>query len=665
MSATAYERLIDALADRVARANGTQAYARCPAHDDHNPSLSITAKEGSVLVCCQTGCHIDDVLAAISWTKADLYDRRDTAYTYPDGRIAHRSYGTDGRKRFWQTGNTKPDGKAALYRLDKVKAAVAAGNVVFVVEGEEDVHSLEALGVVATCNPMGARKWDKIDPSPLYGGNVLIIADQDEPGRKHAAEVLASLTGKARAAVFSPKTGKDASDHVAHGYGTGEFIPGDGSAVSTSSAGFSERGPGEPAGTILDDTRAWFARFVRTMDDLDLDLFTLWAAHTWLAMETYTTPRLVLDSPVPGSGKTTVLEHLFRLCIHPVQMASVGSPALLTRMLQDGIRTVLIDEADRSLDPKKEGVGELLAVLNSGYKRGATRPVLVPAKNGGWETAEMPTFSPVAMAGNNPNLPEDTKSRAIRVVLLPDLDGEVEDSDWEEIEAEAEELGAALASWAESVRDQVRTSRPPLPAYCRGRFKERWAPLMRIAAAVGPVWLEACHKLLERDKEMQAMDREDGLTREKPAVTLIRDLRQIWDGETFMSTDTIIHWLIKENPGMWSAESQFGKALTVQRLGRMLAGSYGVHSGRELDEPRRRGYFRAALAPAMRRMGMPLPDHRPSGSPSHPPEKPAEQAEQPEPTAPTRYCATCREPIDPFWTEQGITVHPGCEGGTP
>jgi len=80
-------------------------------------------------------------------------------------------------------------------------------------------------------------------------------------------------------------------------------------------------------------------------------------------------------------------------------MASLSSPALLTRMLDAGMRTILIDEADRSLNPDKEGVAELLAVLNSGYKRGDTRPVLVPTKDG-WRVSEMPTYCPVVMAGN-------------------------------------------------------------------------------------------------------------------------------------------------------------------------------------------------------------------------------------------------------------------------
>src|SRR5215212_6161994 len=220
---------------------------------------------------------------------------------------------------------------------------------------------------------------------------------------------------------------------------------------------------------LLLDIRDWFATYISTVAEADHDLLALWAAHTHLVWETYTTPRLQLDSPVPGAGKTTCLDHLQRLCLKPVQMASLSSPALLTRMLDAERRTILIDEADRSLNPDKEGIADLLALLNSGYKRGATRPVLVPVKGGGWDVKEMPTFAAVAMAGNNPNLPEDTRSRIIRVLLLPDLDGRVEESDWELIEDEAADLHDQLERWADQVREQVRAERPGLPEGVNGR----------------------------------------------------------------------------------------------------------------------------------------------------------------------------------------------------
>lgn len=48
--------------------------ARCPAHDDRGPSLSIKEGEGSrVLVHCFAGCAFQDVVAALGLTPADLF----------------------------------------------------------------------------------------------------------------------------------------------------------------------------------------------------------------------------------------------------------------------------------------------------------------------------------------------------------------------------------------------------------------------------------------------------------------------------------------------------------------------------------------------------------------------------------------------------------------
>lgn len=416
--------------------------------------------------------------------------------------------------------------------------------------------------------------------------------------------------------------------------------PWDEPSGSTASAGSSGSSEGSPVtGRVLDEVRSWLARYVCTIDDSDLDLLTLWTAHTHLVVETYTSPRLVLDSPVPGSGKTTVLEHLERLCHHPVQMASLSSPALLTRMLDAGMRTVLIDEADRSLNPDKDGVADLLAVLNSGYKRGASRPVLVPTKDG-WKVNEMPTYSPVVMAGNSPNLPEDTKSRSIRVLLMPDIEGRVEESDWEMIEDEARELGRVLARWAEGVRDDVRTNRPPLPESVKGRARERWSPLKRVAAAAGGRWSAVVDALAVRDVQRIEAERDEGITQQRPHVLLLTHVRKVWrDGEAFVSTDDMIRRLVWEYPEMWGAESSFGKALTPQRLGRMLVTNYNIHSGRASDGDRERGYARGQFAAAFRSFGLSLPDEPDAMDEPVEPDEPPRRIFTP-PSGPDR-CATC------------------------
>jgi len=399
-----------------------------------------------------------------------------------------------------------------------------------------------------------------------------------------------------------------------------------GSTGHAGSTGSPERDMEPAPEPALDAVRDWLERFVCTVDDTDLDILTVWAAHTHLCVETYTSPRLLLDSPVPGSGKTTVLEHLERLCQYPVQMASLSSSALLTRMLDADLRTVLIDEADRSLDPKKEGVQELLAVLNSGYKRGGTRPVLVPVKGGGWDVKEMPTFAPVAMAGNNPDLPDDTKSRSIRVLLMPDIDGTAEESDWEMIDAEARGVGDYLARWADHIRDTVRTTRPDLPEGVRGRARERWGPLKRVAIAAGGRWPAVVDALSLLDIQRIQNERDEGIARERPAVVLLRHLHEVWKDETFIPTEELLDRLADTFSEMWGDQSSYGKKITAQRLGRMLVSAYNIHSDRPGGSTGPRGYLRSTLGPAFRRFGLDLPTE---------PVEPAEPAE-PAPTT-TRF----------------------------
>ena len=73
---TAHDILADlhAKLDKSKRTDDTLK-ARCPAHDDKNPSLSVTiSKPGdSVLVHCFAGCPTDAILDALGWTMRDLF----------------------------------------------------------------------------------------------------------------------------------------------------------------------------------------------------------------------------------------------------------------------------------------------------------------------------------------------------------------------------------------------------------------------------------------------------------------------------------------------------------------------------------------------------------------------------------------------------------------
>lgn len=65
--------------DRVKQTGPDRWIARCPAHDDRTPSLSIGVRDSnSVLIHCFAGCPVGDVLAAAGLTFEDFYPPRPT-----------------------------------------------------------------------------------------------------------------------------------------------------------------------------------------------------------------------------------------------------------------------------------------------------------------------------------------------------------------------------------------------------------------------------------------------------------------------------------------------------------------------------------------------------------------------------------------------------------
>lgn len=67
--------------DGVKRTGPGTWLARCPAHEDRGPSLSIReADDGRILLHCFAGCGPHDVLAAVGLTFGDLF---------PSGPVTH------------------------------------------------------------------------------------------------------------------------------------------------------------------------------------------------------------------------------------------------------------------------------------------------------------------------------------------------------------------------------------------------------------------------------------------------------------------------------------------------------------------------------------------------------------------------------------------------
>ncbi|MFF2111407.1 AAA family ATPase [Rhodococcus koreensis] len=217
MNPSPFDLVVSRLADVRPQPDGS-IRAVCPtAAHNGNAGRNLTVRRGNkavLLTCWSHQCTYQEIAEALGLEVCDLFDEPVTRYQYPDGRIVHKRHAT---KQFWQTGNKSG---TALYNLDAVKHAVQQGDPVYLVEGEKDVENLRTIaGIVATCNAGGAGKAANSDWEPLRGATVRIIRDNDDPGRRHAAELVEILAPLADAVTLhEARTGKDASDHLAaHG----------------------------------------------------------------------------------------------------------------------------------------------------------------------------------------------------------------------------------------------------------------------------------------------------------------------------------------------------------------------------------------------------------------------------------------------------------------
>jgi hypothetical protein len=229
---------LDNVLDKLEGVRGHNA--RCPAHEDHSPSLSVDYKNGRVLLNCQAGCDIRDVVAALGLRFEDLFDpdQRDTKlceyeYRKPDGTTwmtVERWRTRDGAKSFKQRGTDGRYGlngtRPCLYNLPNVVDQARAGGEVFVVEGERDVHTLAVHGLIATTSPGGAGKWLPYYWHWLEGaGLVTVVADDDAAGHQHAAMASADLSRHGLTTrVVKPREGKDATEHFTRGFTVEQFV---------------------------------------------------------------------------------------------------------------------------------------------------------------------------------------------------------------------------------------------------------------------------------------------------------------------------------------------------------------------------------------------------------------------------------------------------------
>ena len=232
--------------DRVTQSGPLQWQARCPAHEDRTPSLSVaTGREGIVLVNCHHGCRTEQVLATIGLTLADLYPkaRQSDAETGQSAQpqrshVYHDRDGTPVRKvsklrrgcwitehfagNEWRRGAGQAE--PVLYALPLLIAS--PNDALYVTEGEKDADTLASLGLLATTVASGS--WTHVDTQTLAGRDIIVVVDNDQRGWQRGLksyEVAVAAGASSVRVVRPPEPYNDLSDLIDGGGQSEDLIP--------------------------------------------------------------------------------------------------------------------------------------------------------------------------------------------------------------------------------------------------------------------------------------------------------------------------------------------------------------------------------------------------------------------------------------------------------
>lgn len=234
----------------------------CPCHADKKASLTVSrGRNGGVVLHCHAGCSNENIVGVWGLNLRDLMPDTDSAdgerwrryvegrtkknieavYNYTNVKTGQYAFtrlrmtGKDfvygvlqnDRFTFGLQGKQRKDIPAVYCKcFAGLQRAVSDSERVFYCEGEKDVNTLHSRGYMAvTCG--AAKDWHSECALLFKGADVIVLADNDEPGVKSAKQIerdLKTVAKSVKVVVPCPDAPKaDVSDFFSAGRSNEEF----------------------------------------------------------------------------------------------------------------------------------------------------------------------------------------------------------------------------------------------------------------------------------------------------------------------------------------------------------------------------------------------------------------------------------------------------------
>ncbi len=246
--------------------------------------------------------------------------------------------------------------------------------------------------------------------------------------------------------------------------------------------------PGEVTDLLLSDIAAQIEKYVVFRTPAQTTAIALWILHTHVFELFDSTPYLSINSAAKQCGKSRLFEVMALLVARPWTVVE-PSEAVLFRRIHHTKPTLLLDEVDAQFSKDATMTEGIRALLNAGYRLGATIPRCVGPTQ---QLTDYSIYCPKAFAGIRAKLPDTVLDRSIPIELRRRAPSERMPSRFRQKRAGEEfaPLNQRIVQWSKWAADQLKDNEPDLPDELSDRQQDCWEPLFAIADLAGGDWSE-------------------------------------------------------------------------------------------------------------------------------------------------------------------------------